>query len=111
VSAFVLDVLTDEDRLPRYRGNPNILVGQCYVVSEVVYHRLKAQGYNPKPMFMRHEGQPHWFVLLGGVVLDYTADQFATRPDYRNAIGKGFLTKQPSKRARTIMERMDAWTS
>ncbi len=103
---YILDALSDEDRRPPYKGNPNILVGQCYVVSEAAYHLLRAQGYNPKPMFMYHEGQPHWFLSLGGVAIDYTADQFSTRPDYTKAKGKGFLTKQPSKRARALLERM-----
>ena len=38
-----------------------------------------------------------------GVVIDPTADQFRSRPDYSAGRGNGFLTRAPSKRARELM--------
>lgn len=56
---------------------------------------------------MRHEGAPHWF-LRGplGQILDLTASQFKTRPNYSAGRGKGFLTREPSARARVLMGRV-----
>lgn len=106
---------SDDLRRPPYKGDPNPFAGHCYVVSEAIYHRLLAMGFQPenvKPMFLRVNGQPHWYVAArlarGGEwsYLDGTWEQFGTPPDWTKGKGKGFLTKQPSKRARTFMQRM-----
>lgn len=109
----MMAALTDDLRAPAYRGNPNPLAGHCYVTAEAMYHRGLANGWTVRPMFIRHEGQPHWFVLalLPGdddtwMAADPTASQFSTPVPYHEAKGKGFLTKAPSKRARTLMARL-----
>jgi hypothetical protein len=80
--------------------------GNCYVTSEALYHLMggKSNGWLPKRM--RHEGDTHWFLFnrLTGQIVDATAHQFKTLPDYDNGIGCGFLTAQPSKRARALMQ-------
>ena len=43
-----------------------------------------------------------------GQVLDLTADQFLTPVPHDRAVGKGFLTRSPSRRARLIMQRVRA---
>jgi hypothetical protein len=96
---------SDDLRAPKYRGNPNVQAGHCYVASEVLYHYLRGAGHQVKPMFVRHEGGPHWFLLVDGVVLDVTAGQFETDVPYSNAKGKGFLTSKPSRRARDLARR------
>ena len=60
-----------------------------------------------KPMFIRHEGEPHWFLMneYAGEILDPTAAQFRTPVPYEKAKGKGFLTRTPSKRAQIVIER------
>lgn len=95
--------LTDDLRRPPYRGNSNPLTGHCYVASEAIYHLwAREQGY--KPYFIRHEGSPHWFLRNNaGTVIDPTSGQFKTNVDYARGIGKGFLTRLPSKRARILM--------
>lgn len=107
------DVLPECDDLRRapWKGSENPYAGHCYIVAEAMYHHGKAIGYNVRPMFIRHEGQPHWFVEAeivpgGWQYIDPTASQFETPVPYELAKGKGFLTKQPSKRARILMERM-----
>jgi hypothetical protein len=58
-------------------------------------------------MFIRHEGEPHWFLERDdGVVVDITQSQFRKAVPHHKAEGKGFLTKRPSKRARLVMARM-----
>lgn len=81
--------------------------GNCYVTSEALYHLLggKTAGYTP--MTIRHEGDVHWFLRhKSGLIVDLTAWQFSTPPNYKEARGRGFLTKKPSKRARDLMQTM-----
>jgi hypothetical protein len=55
---------------------------------------------------MRHEGEPHWWLVdADGDVLDLTAEQFSTPVPYERGVGIGFLTREPSKRARVAMGR------
>ncbi len=94
--------LSDSLRQKKYRGNPCLVAGHCYVVAEVLFHLFPGRF---KPMFLRHEGEPHWvlFDLSRKSWLDPTAEQFKTQPDYSLAKGKGFLTKKPSKRAQVLL--------
>lgn len=98
---------TNELRHKKYRANPNMLAGHCYVACEVFFH-LNPGKY--KPCFIRHEGEPHWFLRdrITGEVFDPTVSQFEEVPDYALGVGKGFLTRKPSKRAQVILDRMSA---
>ena len=100
----LLEALTDDLRRPEYRGNPNPWAGHCYVACEVLHWWLPTL----KPQFVRHEGQPHWFLREEGTgkVVDPTASQFSTPVPYEQGVGKGFLTREPSRRARIVIERM-----
>ncbi len=101
--------LTDELRLPKYRGNTNELVGHCYVASEAIYHLLGGKRKGWKPMFVRHENESHWFIQhKDGAIVDITCLQFNTPVRHREAKGKGFLTHRPSKRGREIIKRVKA---
>jgi hypothetical protein len=81
--------------------------GNCYVTSEALYHLLGGRAAGWKPMTLRHEGDVHWFLQHdSGLVLDATVAQFQARPDYAQARGRGFLTKQPSKRAAALMQTL-----
>lgn len=96
--------LTDDLRLPQYRNHPNPAAGHCYVASEAFYW---LSSRNLKPMFIRHEGQPHWFLKDdNNKIIDITASQFKTPIPYEKAIGKGFLTKKPSKRCQILLGRI-----
>lgn len=95
----------DDLRKPKYRGMENPYAGHCYVASEALYHLLggKATGY--KPMFISHEGEPHWFLTgPSGEIIDATAEQFNTPVPYERAVGKGFLTAKPSARAQEVID-------
>jgi hypothetical protein len=80
----------------------------CYVSSEAVFHLLGGYAYGWCPMNMRHEGSSHWFIrnFYTGMIIDLTKSQFKTLPDYKKARGRGFLTKQPSKRAKSLMKTL-----
>lgn len=92
--------------------------GNCYVTCEALYHLLGGAEAFLVPHTVRHEGDVHWYLVrevdypLGrGIgtlmcrdILDPTASQFKTTPDYSKGRGRGFLTKGPSKRAKALMK-------
>src|SRR6185312_14316546 len=103
--------------------------GNCYVTCEALYHLLGGKAAGLVPHTLRHEGAVHWYLehrqefYVGGLykgvgfdadhgpvrrstIIDPTASQFKTPPDYSKGRARGFLTKQPSKRARALMERL-----
>ena len=105
----VREHLTDDLRSAKFRGHECKTAGHCYVASEAVYHSLggKAAGYTP--MQIKHEGTSHWFLKhSSGKIIDATSDQFATAVPYEKAKGRGFLTKEPSRRARILMSRLES---
>lgn len=85
--------------------------GNCYVTCEALYHLLGGKQAGLKPMVMKHEGTTHWFLLMcsdwsSDIIIDPTVSQFKTQPNYSKAKGCGFLTKQPSKKAKELMQKM-----
>lgn len=99
---------SDDLRKTDWRGMSNPMAGHCYIASEVLYHILggKASGWKPKTL--RINGVTHWFLESSkGAVLDVTADQFDFELPYWDARGRGFLTKQLSKRAAELKKRME----
>jgi len=80
------------------------LTGHCYVAAEALYHMgAKGEGYRPHVLSLP-DGGTHWYLKDGqGRVLDPTAAQFAEPPDYAAGTCKGFLTKRPSRRARSVL--------
>ncbi len=100
--------LTDDLRKAEYQGNPNPMAGHCYVASEALYHMLGGKREGWKPMTIRHEGSPHWFLQHeDGAIIDATADQFKTPVPYEDARGCGFLTRQPSERTQWLLQRLE----
>lgn len=103
------------DLCPPTRGN-------CYVTCEALYHLLGGKRAHLTPHTVTHEGAVHWYLvcdIMRGprgsdeditLIIDPTASQFKTTPDYSKGRGRGFLTKDPSKRARAMMESM-VWQS
>jgi hypothetical protein len=77
------------------------------VTSEALFHLLGGRAAGWKPMNVRHEGDSHWFLKHdNGTILDATAAQFTQPPPYADATGRGFLTHQPSKRARALIHTL-----
>jgi hypothetical protein len=79
---------------------------ECYPAAEVVYHKNGGRGAGLTPMQQRHEGRSHWWVRgPEGEVWDPASAQFRTPVPYDRGVGKGFLTKKPSRRARALARR------
>jgi hypothetical protein len=102
------DLLTNAFRQLKERiGDLPNTFGHCYVASEAAFHLLGGKKSGWKPQFIRHLGCPHWFLKhRDGRVMDLTAEQFQTPIEYDRAIGKGFLTRKPSKRAKVLIKRV-----
>jgi hypothetical protein len=78
------------------------------VASEAAYYLLGGKEEGWKPMHMTHLGASHWFLKHeSGYILDLTYNQFKTKLDYSKARGTGFLTKEPSKRAKKLLIRIN----
>lgn len=99
--------------------------GNCYVACEALYHLLGGKEAGWVPHTVHHEGSIHWYLvhrdepeartrvakletsIVGSqLVLDPTVSQFKTKPNYWKGRGRGFLTKEPSRRAQALMEKM-----
>ena len=85
-----------------------LMRGNCYVTCEALYHLLGGREFKWKPMRMRWEGDTHWFLMntLTLQIVDPTWTQFKFPPNYSLAVGSGFLTKTPSKRALALMRTL-----
>lgn len=106
VVRLVHHALTDDLRLPEYRGNANPLAGHCYVASEALYHLLGGKEAHLTPAHIMHEGRSHWFLFSHDGVIDATVSQFKSEPKYDRARRSGFMTKLPSKRAKVVIDRV-----
>lgn len=103
----VRDAIRPEDIKPPFRRLDRPMAGACYVASEAIYHLSGGADSGLKPMRIKHEGVSHWWLVdADDTVVDATADQFDTAVPYADGVGSGFLTKQPSKRAQVLIERM-----
>jgi len=89
----------------RVAAGAHPLTGHCYVGSEAMWHLLGGRGAGWKPVSVRYGGSTHWWLEhMDGRRLDVTAEQFPCDPPYAKGRGRGFLTCQPSRRARVILD-------
>lgn len=94
----------DDLRLKKYCGDPNIFRGHCYIASEALHHLVPYF----KPHTLRVKDEVHWFLRnknYPGQIVDITSDQFNFKLDYSKSVGRGFLTKYPSKRCVELLKR------
>lgn len=89
---------------PRYWGH-------CYAASEALYHLLGGKKAGYIPMNVNINGESHWYLQRGKIVLDPAGEQFAVdvyamSDYYANATCRGFLTAAPGKRAKEILRRV-----
>jgi hypothetical protein len=98
--------LTPDLLKPEYAGG-EFPSGHCYVATEAIYHLLGGAASGLKPVRLRMpDGVVHWWLETPeGAVIDATHDQYEHIP-YAEGRGGGFYTKQPSKRAQTLMSRI-----
>lgn len=111
--------LRDDLLISKYRDDRHIRLshttGYCYVATEVLYYLLTPkQQEKYRPTYLKINGITHWFlrhVIVKGedvvlTILDPTSDQFTGQLPYELGIGAGFLTKTPSKRTLTLLQRI-----
>ena len=95
----------------RLENQTNPTFGHCYVASEALYHLSggKASGLLIKRA-RDDRGITHWWLeYKEEKVLDPTAEQYyisGRTPPYAKGVGAGFLTRNPSKRALILMDRI-----
>lgn len=101
------DELLSAKYLQLKKKKDDITFGHCYIASEAAYHLFgKFHNYKPYVMRIKKNTQTHWFLKDDkGNILDVTSKQFKTKINYDNAKCCGFLTKEPSKRAKIIIQR------
>ena len=113
----VKSVLTDDLLSPKWKKivskeDNHPTSGHCYAASEALYHLLggKEAGFKPQ-IGKTDENTTHWWLIdSDNKILDPTSEQFFYKnqiPPYNNARGSGFLTKNPSKRAQIIIDRVN----
>ncbi len=104
LQSIIIQCLSPDLLKKEFRNQKHPLAGHCYVASEAYYH---LSSENLTPQYLYHENQPHWYLKRAdGKIIDLTAEQFQTRPDYSLGRSLGFLTKQPSKRAKILIGRV-----
>ncbi|MFW6172964.1 MAG: DUF7487 domain-containing protein [Elusimicrobiota bacterium] len=87
----------------------NKYYGHCYVASECFYHLMGGKGSDYQPMILRTNGISHWFLRHKKTdqIIDITVNQFDDKPDYTKAKNCSFLTSEPSKRTKILIERIN----
>jgi outer membrane cobalamin receptor len=84
--------------------NKNRYTGHCYIASETYYH---LSNENLKVYHIKHENTTHWFLKDNlDNIIDLTYKQFKTPVNYQNAVRGFFLTKQPSKRSKKLINKI-----
>ena len=118
IKKIVQSVLTKDLLKPYWRElqdkKGNNLIGHCYVASEACFHLLGGMGGMFKAYTLNHKtfpeglkkGEVHWFLRKKDFILDPTAEQFNIYIPYNRGKKQAFLTKHPSKRASTVINRV-----
>lgn len=106
-AALSPELLRPRWRLENAASGAHPLTGHCYVATEAYYH-LRGRALGFVPHVWSGEGKTHWWLQnAAGEILDLTAEQFADPARlYPDGRGSGFLTRQPSRRAQTVMDRV-----
>lgn len=103
--------LSDDLLKPKYlkQKKRNKYFGHCYVATETLYHLLDENDKKIyRPAILKINNDTHWFLenKVTGEIIDPTKNQFDFKLNYKNSTNKFFLTKTPSKRALTLINRI-----
>ena len=104
--------LTPDLLKPEYRKEnaDNPMFGHCYVASEAFYHMMDQKHL--RVCYGKDERNiTHWWILNETLHLriDPTCDQYYSQgliPPYHNQKKASFLTNEPSKRAKVVIDRV-----
>lgn len=89
--------------------NRNKFTGHCYVATETLYHLLDDnEKLNYVPAILKINNITHWFLKNKNTdeIIDITKEQFNFELDYSKSRNCFFLTKTPSKRSQTLINRI-----
>lgn len=109
VAALTPDLLKPKYRFMHDAQNPT--AGHCYHAAEALWHLLggKASGWLPQ-VHREDDGVTHWWLRhTDGTIADPTAAQYQDDLlPYDRGLGKGcgFMTRNPSRPAKIIIERV-----
>lgn len=115
IQACLTDDLLSPKERRRRRAGSHPHTGHCYVASEALHHLT---GRSLKPCCGSYRGRTHWWLETRGkcrlpAIYDPTGDQFGDKQRlsfYLRGRGTGFLTWKPSRRARILIDRVNART-
>ena len=104
-------VLTPDLLKKEYRNCGNRFYGHCYVATEALWHMMGGKESGLHPTHGKdHKGVIHWWLEDDQLkIYDVTAKQYTDEgliPPYNKRKRSGFLTKEPSKRAREVIRRV-----
>ena len=108
--------LLNPQYLKKLKEDDDVSCGQCYAASEAAFHMYgKENGFKSYVLNSKtfpeglDKGDTHWFLKnKEGEIIDPTAEQFGVTPiPYEEGRGTGFLTKNPSKAALQIINRVE----
>ncbi len=111
----IQSVLSPEMLLPKFRRmcppDAHKTWGQCYAATEALFHMLGGFDGDWRPVRGKDDdGIVHWWLEnSAGQRLDPTAEQYTSQgkePPYDRGRRAGFLTREPSKRARAIIDKV-----
>lgn len=94
----------------------NPMFGHCYVATEALFYLLDERKDYCACRGRDDRGIVHWWLVnkVTNQIFDVTADQYWSQglvPPYSRGKRSGFLTKDPSKRCRSLQERIQRFSS
>lgn len=101
-------VLTPDLLSKRYQAEQHPLGGHCYVAAEALYHAMGGKEAGLVAYVASVDNTTHWWIQKGQRRYDPTKLQYTDlglEPPYHLGRPCGFLTRQPSKRAREVLRR------
>jgi hypothetical protein len=116
--AKIRSALTPDLLKPSYQeenaGNP--MFGHCYVATEALFHLLPDRKNYCACRGRDDRGIVHWWLVnrTTNEIYDVTADQYLSKgldPPYARGKRSGFLTNDPSKRCRMLLDRVQRFSS
>lgn len=107
---LVQSALTPDLLKGRWKKQTHPLSGYCYVASEALWHLLGKTDWKAVcATYSDDTGRAtHWWLVNKntGKIVDPTKEQFPNTPPYHLGRGVAFLTQNPSKRAQTVLNRI-----
>lgn len=90
----------------QFRDGDHPLRGFCYIAHEAIWHLDEEIQERFTPSYTKLNDETHWFLRGGGEIFDITEDQYE-EVDHSSVAGGGFLTGEPSERARKLIGEID----